>query len=185
MRVIAGIRKGTRLLSFKNRQIQPTKDIVKESMFNSISNYIDVAGISVCDLFAGTGALGIECLSRGARSVTFVESQDDGIELVQQNLKRTTLEQGATVVKSDAFEFLGSGTTGRFDLIFLDPPYGDNVSDELCFAVISQDRLVPGGLLVVETSSKQMSTENRTLELELLKQKKWGDSMIRIYRRHA
>ena len=106
MRIIADTKRGLILQSFEHEGIRPTKDAVKESMFNSLSNYLNFDGIAVADLFAGTGSLGIEALSRGARDATFVEKNAEAVTILNRNLQRSGFCDQAQVQKVDVLEFL-------------------------------------------------------------------------------
>ena len=145
MRVITGICRGRRLLEPAGRDVRPTTDQVKEAMFNIIQ--FDVEGRKVLDLFAGTGQLGIEALSRGAADCLFVDSASVSVRLVQENLRRCGLT--ARVLQCDALGILKSGE--KFDLIFLDPPYGSGLEAKAIEAVKEFDILTRGGIMVVET----------------------------------
>ena len=136
MRVITGTCRGRRLLEPVGRDVRPTADQVKEAMFNI-----------VLDLFAGTGQLGIEALSRGAADCLFVDSARDSVRLVQENLRRCGL--AARVLQCDALGILKSGE--KFDLIFLDPPYGSGLEAKAIETVKEFDILSRGGIMVVET----------------------------------
>jgi len=121
MRIISGIYGGRRLSPPKNITARPTTDFAKESLFNLLNNRIDFEGIDVLDLFAGTGGIGIECISRGAREVTAVE-----IAHVQQNWIIACCKQlgirNLSLIRGDVFKFLSACRT-KYDLIFADPPY--------------------------------------------------------------
>ena len=145
MRVITGTLRGRRLLEPQGNAVRPTTDQVKESLFNIIQ--FDIEGRKVLDLFAGTGQLGIEALSRGAASCTFVDSSRDSVKLVQENLRRCGLPQ--TVVQADAIGFLKG--SGQYDLIFLDPPYGTGLDAQAILAVKEFDKLSIGGIMICET----------------------------------
>ena len=125
MRVITGTARGRKLATPSNNDIRPTTDNVKESIFNIIQ--FDIEGRRVLDLFAGTGQLGIECLSRGAESAVFVDQSREAVKLVRDNLKTCNLN--GTVLQMDSLSFLKS--CGSFDLIFVDPPYDSPVYDEV------------------------------------------------------
>jgi 16S rRNA (guanine966-N2)-methyltransferase len=120
MRVVAGTARGRQLRSPRGRAIRPTSDRAREGIFNSLGSLTDLEGASVLDLFAGTGALGIEALSRGAAAVTFVDDDRAATDLVERNLVVTGLA-GGTVVRSDAVRFLRNRPT--VDVAFADPPY--------------------------------------------------------------
>ena len=124
MRVITGSARGRRLRELEGMETRPTTDRVKEGMFSILQ--FDIEGRCVLDLFAGTGQLGIECLSRGAAEVTFVDRRGDAVRLIRENLRVTNLEAGARVIAGDAMEYLRTAKQ-RFDLIFLDPPYASGL----------------------------------------------------------
>ena len=119
MRVITDSARGRRLKELEGMETRPTTDRVKEGLFNILQ--FDIEGRRVLDLFAGTGQLGIECLSRGAASAVFVDRRPDAVKLIRENLKITNLQDGARVVAGDSMEYLKS-LREKFDLIFLDPP---------------------------------------------------------------
>ena len=120
MRVITGTARGRRLKELEGTETRPTTDRVKEGLFSALQ--FDIEGRRVLDLFAGTGQLGIECLSRGAASAVFVDRRADAVKLIRENLKLTELQDRARVVAGDSMEFLRS-LRERFDIVFLDPPY--------------------------------------------------------------
>ena len=120
MRVITGSARGRRLKELEGMETRPTTDRVKEGLFNVLQ--FDIEGRRVLDLFAGTGQLGIECLSRGAAEAVFAERRPDALKLIRENLKVTELSDRAMVVAGDSMEFL-STTKEKFDIILLDPPY--------------------------------------------------------------
>ena len=124
MRVITGSARGRRLLELAGGETRPTADRVKEGVFNIIQ--FDIEGRRVLDLFAGTGQLGVEALSRGAAEAVFVEQRRDAARLVTENLKLTGLADRARVVNGDALSYL-AGAGERFDIVFIDPPYADRL----------------------------------------------------------
>ncbi len=148
MRIISGIYGGRRLSPPKNITARPTTDFAKESLFNLLNNRMDFEGIDVLDLFAGTGGIGIECVSRGAREVTAVE-----IAHVQQNWIITCCRQlgirNLSVIRGDVFKFLSACRT-KYDLIFADPPYALEQLPTLPDAILERDILKENGWLVIE-----------------------------------
>ncbi len=145
MRVITGSARGRKLKTPEDYDIRPTTDNVKESLFNIIQ--FDIEGRRVLDLFAGTGQLGIECLSRGAREAVFVDKSREAVKIVKENLKSCGLH--ATVVQQDALSFLKG--CGRFDLIFIDPPYDAGLYESVLETVNSIDILSDGGIIICES----------------------------------
>ncbi len=145
MRVITGTARGRRLKTPENYDIRPTTDNVKESLFNIIQ--FDIEGRRVLDLFAGTGQLGIECLSRGAAGAVFVDESAAAVKIVKDNLKTCALT--GTVFQTDAVGFLKS-CTSKFDIIFIDPPYDSNLYEEVLKTINSVDILSDGGIIICE-----------------------------------
>jgi len=148
MRIISGTYGGRRLSPPKNITARPTTDFAKESLFNLLNNRMDFEGIDMLDLFAGTGGIGIECVSRGARSVTAVE-----IAHVQQNWIISCCRQlgirNLSVIRGDVFKFLNACRT-KYDLIFADPPYALEELPTLPDIILDRDVLKENGWLVVE-----------------------------------
>lgn len=148
MRIISGIYRGRRLSPPKNITARPTTDFAKESLFNLLNNRLDFEGIDMLDLFAGTGGISIECVSRGAREVTAVE-----IAHVQQNWIISCCKQlgirNLSVIRGDVFKFLNACRT-KYDLIFADPPYALEQLPTLPDVILSQDILKENGWLVIE-----------------------------------
>jgi 16S rRNA (guanine(966)-N(2))-methyltransferase RsmD len=147
MRVITGTARGRKLGEPKNMDIRPTTDKVKESIFNIIQ--FDIEGRRVLDLFAGTGQLGIEALSRGAKSAVFVDASNEAVKIVRANLAHCGLT--GEVVRDDAVAFLSR--CGKFDLVFLDPPYQSGLMEAVLRKIIQFDILADGGIIVCETST--------------------------------
>ena len=144
MRVITGTARGRKLKTPDNYDIRPTTDNVKESLFNILQ--FDIEGRSVLDLFAGTGQLGIECLSRGAAEATFVDSDREALRIVRDNLKSCGLK--AAVIQSDAVRFLEN--CKKYDLIFIDPPYDSDLYESVLERINSVDILSDGGIIICE-----------------------------------
>jgi 16S rRNA (guanine966-N2)-methyltransferase len=150
MRIIAGSRKGHRIDAPKGIVTRPTSDRVRENVFNLVAPWVE--GAVVLDLFAGSGAMGIEALSRGAERAVFVESHADACRAIDRNLEKLRLT-GAQVVRNDAGRFLATDTR-TYDLIFCDPPYDEYAALEPALARYVPRLLADDGLLVLETSAK-------------------------------
>ena len=145
MRVISGTAGGKRLKTPENQAIRPSTDMVKEALFNIIQ--FDIEGRKVLDLFAGTGQLGIECLSRGAEEVVFCDKSREAVKIIKENLK--TCGFSAQVNNRDSIEFLKS--CGKFDIILIDPPYDSDLYDSALKIINLVDILSDGGIIVCET----------------------------------
>ena len=120
MRVITGSARGRRLQTLEGQEVRPTPERIKEAVFSIIQ--FEIEGRRFLDLFAGSGQMGIEALSRGAREAVFVDSRKDSVQIIRENLEKTGLSRQGRVVNMDSLAFL-SQPNGKFDLAFLDPPY--------------------------------------------------------------
>lgn len=147
MRVITGTARGRRLREPEGMATRPTTDNVKESMFNLIQ--FDIEGRRVLDLFAGTGQLGIEALSRGASRAVFVDHRQDAAALVRENLRRTHFEDRGEVVCTDFTQYLAR-CRRKFRLIFLDPPYAEKSLETAIQRLSEIDILSDGGIIITE-----------------------------------
>ena len=147
MRVIAGTARGTQMKTPEGMQTRPTIDRVKEALFSII--HFDLPGAKVLDLFGGTGQLGIEALSRGAASATFVDQAEPACRLIKENLRRAKLENGAKVVRGDYMEYL-SRCREEYDIILLDPPYAEVFLENALKRITEIDILRSGGIIVAE-----------------------------------
>ena len=179
MRVITGKARGVQLKTPDGMLTRPTADRVKEALFSIIQ--FEIPGARVLDLFGGTGQLGIEALSRGAKSAVFVDQREDACRLIRENLKRTRLEQEGKVVRSDYLEYL-KRCRETFDIILLDPPYAEVFLENALKCITEIDILQSGGIIIAE----------RPLEKELpfefegytrSKDYKYGKTLLTIYRK--
>ena len=176
-RIIAGIAQGT-TLTVPAAGTRPTSERVREAVFSALEVRGDIADARVLDLFAGSGALGLEAASRGAASVTLVELSKKAAQVAKDNAARVERAGtcGASVIASSAQRFLAE-SGGEFDLILIDPPY-DLPADELAgtLALIAP-RLAPDGVLVLE-QAKRAGEPGMPPELEIVRQKKYGDTIV-------
>lgn len=181
MRVITGTARGRRLKELSGLETRPTTDRVKEGLFNIIQ--FDIEGRQVLDLFAGTGQLGIEALSRGAASAVFVDQRRDAAQLVRENLRLTGLEGSAQVVKGESLGYL-ERCGKRFDLIFLDPPYGVGLLEKAVEAVTRFDILRPHGIMVCESYVDTVLPETAP-PYRLHRTYRYGRIKLTVYRREG
>ena len=144
MRVITGTAGGRKLKSPEGEAVRPTADHVKQAMFNILQ--FDLEGRRVLDLFGGSGQLGIEALSRGAREAVFVDSSRSSVQLIRENLKRCGLE--GRVLQTDALSYLSRGE--KFDVIIIDPPYDGGLYSTVLERINAVDNLTEGGIIVCE-----------------------------------
>ncbi|MBQ9914712.1 MAG: 16S rRNA (guanine(966)-N(2))-methyltransferase RsmD [Clostridia bacterium] len=173
MRVISGSARGTKLFCPEGMDVRPTHDRVKEAVFSMLQNRL--CGASVLDLFAGTGALGIEALSRGAKETVFVDRAESSLKLVRDNLEKTHLTEKATVTKSDYLSFL-QNTNQQFDLIFLDPPYFEDFLEKALKLISEKKLLSPGGIIYCETEGEPPALAETLFYVE--RDKKYGRARV-------
>lgn len=177
MRVITGKARGTTLKTLEGVSVRPTTDRVKEAVFSIIQ--FEIEGRRVLDLFAGSGQLGIEALSRGAESAVFVDADKNSVRVVKENLSKTKLEQFASVAQTDSLAFL-SMTDRVFDIAFLDPPYGTGLLQKALDKV--GDRMAQGGLVICEHPfGETLADEPNGLTKQ--KEYKYGKTAVTVYRK--
>ena len=179
MRVIAGKAKGRQLKTPDGTLTRPTADRVKEALF-SILNF-DLPGAKVLDLFAGTGQLGIEALSRGASNAVFVDERDAACKLIKENLQRTELAAQAKVVCSDYQKFLLTNRD-KFDIVILDPPYSEVFLENSLKIITEIDILQSGGIIATEYPFGKVLPE-KYLDLFQAKEYKYGKTVLTIFRK--
>ena len=147
MRVISGKARGVVLKTPEGQRTRPTTDRVKEAMFSIIQ--FDLPGTRILDLFGGTGQLGIEAVSRGAKSAVFVDAEETACRLIRENLRKAKMEQEGRVVRSDYLAYLSS-CRETFDIILLDPPYAEVFLENALKKITEIDILQSGGIIVAE-----------------------------------
>ena len=174
MRVITGTARGVPLKAPKGMDTRPTMDQVKEGIFSAIQ--FEVEGRRALDLFAGSGQLGIEALSRGAASAVFVDESTDAVKLVRANLAVCKLE--ARVVQTESIGYLGG--CGQFDLIFLDPPYDTGLLDKALENVVQFDILAEGGIIVCESRREKVLPQLQP-PYHLLTERNYGKIKLTLY----
>ncbi len=179
MRVIAGRAKGRRLLMVPGEGTRPITDRAKEALFSILG--ADVVRARVLDLFAGTGGVGIEALSRGAEHVTFVEKAGKAVETLRKNLETTRLTAGATVLRADVFRVLEGPVETPFDLIYIAPPQYQGLWLKTLQAVDARpDWLAPGGQVIVQIFPKEYSPPPLT-HLALTDERRYGSVLLLFY----
>jgi 16S rRNA (guanine966-N2)-methyltransferase len=173
MRVTGGIYKGRKLKTAPGLTTRPTTDKIRQAIFNILMN--DIEETDVLDLFAGSGALGIEAISRGARSVLFVESGRQPILFIKDNLK--SLDLKCEILETDYINACRrlQKNENRFDLIFADPPYEEISPQQVVDIVVQYNLLRTQGLLIIEHKFRQKTDTDR---MELLKKRKFGQTEI-------
>lgn len=160
MRIITGKAKGVRLDSLPGDSTRPTMERTKEAVFSSLQYQIQ--GCSVLDLFAGSGQMGLEALSRGAAKADFADCSEDACGIVRRNLEKTKLS-GGFVYRSDWKAFL-SGAGRRYDLVYLDPPFSMHIIRDILHTLLDYDSLNPGAYVVCETDYDNLFEGDAELE---------------------
>ena len=179
MRIVAGTHRSRRLLGPTSKDIRPTIDRVRESIFNALGQHCET--LRVVDLFAGTGAMALEALSRGAPSAVLVDNHLEAIRLCKQNASNLELRERLDIWHMDAFAALSRCKTQNrsFELVFADPPYVFQNWEKLFSAILEEEVLSPGGRVVVERA-KRCSLPDLPGALHLQKEMKLGDTVVSI-----
>jgi 16S rRNA (guanine966-N2)-methyltransferase len=177
MRIISGTSKGRKLVTPKSQSLRPTSDRVKESIFNILREEIE--GRMVLDLFAGTGNLGIEALSRGAKKAIFVEKGKHALWLIQRNLAQFGLEGRFEILPMDANRAIGTlkRRGKRFDLIFMDPPYEKGLIEKT-FMKLSSDRIYHRDSILVVEHHRRERLPHIINGWNLIRQRQMGETVI-------
>jgi len=177
LRIIGGSLKGKKLFSTPGKKVRPTADRLRESIFNILS--FKVPGASVLDLFSGTGAFGIESLSRGAKRAVFVEKSRDALSVIKRNIQASALENQSQVIKWDIPINLNClrRIPFRYDLVFMDPPYNRDMIQKGLRNLYHSGCLNHGGCIVVEHSASEPIPENTT-EFVIFDQRKYGKTLV-------
>ena len=179
MRVITGSARGVRLQAPKGMDTRPTLDQVKEAIFSVIQ--FEVEGRRVLDLFAGSGQMGIEALSRGASGAVFVDMRADACAVVKANLEKTRLSERAQIVRSDYQSYLRR-CRDKFDLIFLDPPYAEIFLENAMKSISEIDILSESGIIICERpAEKKLAAQFGTLSVS--REYRYGRAAVSIYRK--
>lgn len=177
MRVITGTARGRVLKTLEGEDVRPTTDRVKEAIFSIIQ--FEIEGRQVLDLFAGSGQLGIEALSRGAEFAVFTDISEDAVKVIKQNLLHTGLDKKASVLRTDAEFFLRSSKK-RFDIIFMDPPYS---TGQLQSALpLAANAVSDGGVIICEHPFKEELPENAD-GFSVYRKYRYGKTGVTVYRK--
>ena len=176
MRIIAGKLKGRFIKVPSSRLVRPTTDKVKESLFNYLSNQIDFNGMRVCDLYAGSGSLGLETLSRGALEVHFVEKNYPVVKVLSDNIKSLGVEKNCRIFKMDALRFSKKGEHEEYDLILADPPFFNHDIYKVLDNALNRNYITADGRIIIERSVQTREEDIKNLNVQPIK--KMGDSLI-------
>ena len=180
MKVISGTLKGRNIEGYNIDGTRPTMDRVKESLFGMIQDYIK--GSIVLDLFAGSGQLGIEAISNGAKLCYFIDNNNEVIKTLNKNISNLKIKDNSKIILSDWKKFLNDSANSniKFNLIFIDPPYDYDVYEKILEKVSSLNLLNSNGLIILEHHN--LNLKNKYNNLTLYKQKKYGNKSVNIYK---
>lgn len=178
MRVITGCARGRRLETLEGLDTRPTGEKVKEAEFSIIQ--FEIEDRTVLDLFAGSGQLGIEALSRGAKSATFVDSNPEAIKIIRNNLEKTGLAQKASAAAGDFLQFL-TYTKAVFDIVFIDPPYSKGLVEQALPLVVPH--ISENGVIIAETARTDPMPEGAG-DFKLVRKANYGKTSVGIYRKN-
>lgn len=177
MRVITGSARGMTLRTLEGDNVRPTTDKVKEAIFSAIQ--FELEGRRILDLFAGSGQLGIEALSRGAKNAVFVDADKNAVKIIKENLAKTKLDSLATVAQTDSIAFL-TMTNQMFDIAFLDPPYETGLLQKALSKI--DDHIARGGAVICEHPFRE-ELEEEIGGLKKYREYKYSKVAVTVYRK--
>lgn len=184
MRIVSGEARGTKLKTLKGANTRPTLDRIKEALFNIINNKL--ANAKVLDLFAGSGSLGLEALSRGADFSVFCDNSIEAIKIIQENVEKTKFIEKSLIIKNDFTDALKILVTQEitFDIIFIDPPYQSNYRIQAIELILEKNLLKNDGIIIIETDDEQEidKINNLELDLKIYDTRKYGRVRLAILR---
>ena len=186
MRVIAGCFRGRQVQTTADPGYRPVTGKVRESVFSMLESLgVDWGRVRVADIFAGSGSLGIEALSRGALSVTFMEKTNQATTLIRKNMLALGVPRSHwSVAQGDALRFLQNPAFGPWELVFLDPPYGQNLCVPALDLIMNNDKLTPMGLICAEVEASLVFTNSDRFNLTLLRDRLYGQTRMCIWRKN-
>ena len=182
MRIIAGKLKGTTLHMPKDKNTRPLKDLARESIFNLLTHsknmFLEISVSNVLDLYSGTGSFGLECLSRQARSVCFIEKKKDAIKILEKNVEKLKVKNKIKIFFSDIFELIKKQNIfeSKFDLIFCDPPFKDTNIEKLIELIFNKNLLNKNGIIILHRSKN--AEEKLPNYFEIVDKRTYGISKI-------
>ena len=181
MRIITGRARGTKLVTLEGNNTRPTSERVKEAVFSMIQ--FDIEGRRVLDLFAGSGQMGLEALSRGALKATFVDNSKEAVNVIRQNVTKTHFEGESEIILSDAEGYLRRiKGKEKFDLVFIDPPYAAGVQGKMLELLLAHELLKPTSIIVCESGEEDIFKASPELaeRFEIIKKARYSISYVTI-----
>lgn len=184
MRIISGIARGTKLFTLEGITTRPTLDRVKESIFNIIQNQIRDS--IVLDLFAGSGAIGLEMLSRGAKKAVLCDNSKSAIEIIKKNIEKTHMNEKVELYNIDFENCIEKIRNYKFDIIYLDPPYNTDYIFKSLKRIIDFNLINTNGLIILETDDEERILEEiKKLEVRIVDKRKYGRATIIFLKENA
>ena len=181
MRIISGKAKGTNLYTLKGNNTRPTSDRAKEALFNIVG--ADIIGCKFLDLFAGSGAIGLEAASRGAENVILVDKSNDAIDIIKRNVEKTHLKEKTQIYNLDYNKVLKTKIKEKQDYIFLDPPYESNLLYKSILEILENDILEKNGIIIVETDrAEEIKKQLKELSVNIIDVRKYGRNQFLFLR---
>ncbi|ONI42254.1 16S rRNA (guanine(966)-N(2))-methyltransferase RsmD [Candidatus Epulonipiscium fishelsonii] len=163
MRVIGGTRRGTKLQSLEGETTRPTTDRIKETLFNMIN--FDLPECTFLDLFSGSGSIGIEALSRGAKEAIFVEKDKEAFQIIRKNIEKTRLQENSIVHNREVEKVFKMLSKKEFDVIFMDPPYHYENIEDILYKIVENNILAKDGKIIIENSSDALPVKCNKLKI--------------------
>ena len=181
MRIISGSSKGKRILEPKDLNTRPLKDLTKESIFNILAHSnkfsIKLKNSNILDLFSGVGSFGLECLSRGASNVTFVENYDNVLPILKKNISNLNYQENSIIIQNDIINNLNFKTfKKKFDVIFMDPPYKENKISSILNNIIEFKVLNVNGIVIIHRHKKEK--DQFPEKFNIIEEKTYGISKV-------
>lgn len=182
MRIISGKAKGTNLYTLKGNNTRPTSDRAKEALFNILG--MDVVDSCFLDLFAGSGAIGLEAASRGAKTAILIDKSKEAVKIIKRNAEKTHLKNNVSIYQAEAIEALKTIVKEKQDYIFLDPPYKSDLLFKSINTILEQNILVKGGIIIAETDEPDVfKNQIKDIEIEIIDERKYGRNQFLFLKR--
>ena len=182
MRIISGKARGTKLYTLEGDNTRPTLDRVKESIFNIIQSKIE--GARILDLFAGSGAIGLEFLSRGAEKAVLCDNSKEAINIIKKNIEKTHMEKQASLINANFENCLEKLKNEQFDIIYLDPPYATDYIYRAIQTIVKLNIVTEESLIIIETDDeKRVEKEIKNIDIEIVDKRKYGRATIIFLRK--
>lgn len=188
MRIISGKKRGSKIYGLDGDNTKPTSDRTKESLFNILENKLgNFDNLNILDIYSGTGAISLEFLSRGAKSATLVDSSKEAVNIINRNIIKLGYTEKTKVYNIDVKTYLENTKNSHFDLIYIDPPYGKDIFDEL-IKIYDNNILKLGGIIIFETNEKIAKETEKRFEsekenrLKIIDKRKYGKAYLIFFK---